>query len=127
MSRLSRIAFGIAASTLTLASAVQAHPRLTASNPASGAVVGHVSAIQLQFSETLVPAFSGGEVIMIGMPGVVHHRPTRMPARSSLGTDHRTLVLSTVRPLPTGTYRLNWHAVSTDTHRVAGALMFSVR
>ena len=127
MSRLSRFALGLTASTFVLSSAVQAHPRLTASNPASGAVVGHVSALQLQFSESLVPAFSGGEVIMMGMPGVVHHRPTRMLARTSVAADHRTLVLGTARPLPTGTYRLDWHAVSTDTHRVAGALTFSVR
>ena len=127
MSRLSQLALSLTASTLILAGAADAHPRLSSSNPASGAVVGHVSSLQLQFSETLVPAFSGGQVIMTGMPGVVRHRPTLMAARSSLGTDRHSIVLTTARPLPTGTYRLDWHAVSTDTHRVAGALVFTVR
>jgi methionine-rich copper-binding protein CopC len=126
MSNLSRLILGLAAGTLVVSPA-GAHPRLTAANPAPGAVVGHIGAVQLQFSERLVPAFSGGELIMTGMPGVIHHRPTPLPVRSAVASDGRTLVLTSAGRLPTGTYRLNWHAVSTDTHRVAGGFTFAVR
>ena len=127
MSHISRLNLGLAAVTLVLATAAEAHPRLAASNPAPGAVVGHISSVQLQFSERLVPAFSGGELFMTGMPGVAHHRLTPMRVRSAVANDGRTLVLTSPARLPTGTYRLNWHAVSTDTHRVAGGFTFAVR
>ena len=37
------------------------------------------------------------------------------------------LILRPAAPLSSGTYVVAWHAVSTDTHRVAGRYSFTVR
>lgn len=127
MSRFLNLALGLAVGTLVPMAAAEAHPRLTASNPAPGAVVGPIRSLRLQFSERLVPAFSGGELVMTGMPGMNGHRPMTVPVRKAVASDGRTLVLTSGAPLRAGSYRLNWHVVSTDTHRVAGGLSFTVR
>lgn len=40
--------------------------------------------------------------------------------------DKRQLVVPFIRPLPPGTYDVDWHAVSSDTHRVKGHFFFKV-
>jgi methionine-rich copper-binding protein CopC len=127
MSHFSRLGLGFAASTLFLSATVEAHPRLTASNPADGAVVRNVRSIQLQFSEALAPAFSGGELVMTGMPGMSGHQPMAVAVRSAVTNTGTRLVLTSVARLRPGTYRVNWHAVSRDTHRVTGGFGFEVR
>ena len=34
--------------------------------------------------------------------------------------DHKTLLLTLKAPLTAGTYKVDWHVVSTDTHRLKG-------
>jgi methionine-rich copper-binding protein CopC len=36
------------------------------------------------------------------------------------------LVVPIGEPLPSGNYRVQWHAVGEDTHRVKGSYSFSV-
>lgn len=127
MSRILTLALGVAASTMALGTAAEAHPRLTASTPADGAIVHNIRAITLQFSEQLVPAFTGGELTMNGMPGMAGHQPTTVAVRSAVTNHRRTLILTTPIPLRAGSYHLNWHAVSTDTHRVSGSMSFTVK
>lgn len=118
MARFSTWAMAMTAAGFALAGTAEAHPRLTASSPANGATVGSIGTIRLQFSETLVPAFSGGELATSGR---------KLALKSAVADKGRTLVLSSARPLAPGSYQLNWHAVSTDTHRVTGALSFKVK
>ena len=127
MSRISTLAFGVAAAAFALGTAAQAHPRLTGSTPANGAVVHNVRTIQLQFSEQLVSAFTGGELTMNGMPGMAGHQPMTVAVRSAVTNHGRTLILTTPIPLRAGSYHLKWHAVSTDTHRVSGGMSFTVK
>ena len=51
----------------------------------------------------------------------------RVPTKAAVARDGVTLVLSTARPLAAGTYRIDWHVVSADTHRVGGGYRFRVR
>jgi methionine-rich copper-binding protein CopC len=127
MSRFSNLALGFAAGTLLASAGAEAHPRLTASNPAAGAVARNVRSVRMQFSEALVPAFSGGELIMTGMPGMAARRPMPVAVRSVVANGGRTLVLTGTAPLRPGLYRVNWHVVSRDTHRMAGGFSFAVR
>lgn len=84
--------------------------------------------ISLTFNERLLAPMSGGEVLMTGQPGTRHHAPTKVAGfKASVGGGGKTLRLLSARPLTTGTYRINWHAVAADTHRVAGAFDFQVR
>ena len=104
-----------------------AHPKLLSANPAPNTVVAAPARVQLSFSETLVAQFSGGDLSMTEMPGMKMASPMRMAITASLAPDGKTLVLAPARPLSRGTYKLDWHAVSTDTHRVQGSYVFKVR
>ena|SRR5258706_13106735 len=104
------------------ATAASAHPRLQASNPAPGAVLKTAPKdIRLSFSEELVPAFTGLEVKMTGGKTV----PTGKAA--PVAGDRRKIAVPIGARLMPGTYNVAWHAVSVDTHRVAGTFSFKLR
>ncbi len=117
----------LAISALFLAAPALAHPRLVAATPAAEAVVPATRVVQLTFSEPLVAAFSGVAIEMTDMPGMKMKSPMKMPLQTSVGADGKTLVATLARPLPRGTYRIDWHVVSGDTHRVTGSYAFKVR
>ena len=118
----------IAATGLAIAVPALAHPRLVAADPVEGATVVKVSKVTLTFSEPLIAAMSGVDVVMTGMPGMAEHAAMKINGvRVSVGPDGKTLIASLARPLPTGSYEAGWHAVSTDTHRVTGKLTFTVK
>ena len=127
MARFSTIALGAAAFGLAVSSAASAHPKLTASTPANGAVVSNLRSLSLNFSEKLVPAFSGGKLVMTAMPGMQGHRPMAVPVEASVAGNGRTLMLTSKTRLQPGTYKLDWRVVSSDTHPVTGSLSFKVR
>ena len=105
-----------------------AHPKLTAASPAENATVVRPARIQLRFSESLMPKLSGGTLVMTAMPGMSGHQPMAINGvKSSIGADGKTLVLIPTSPLGAGTYQIEWHAVSRDTHRVSGKYSFTVR
>jgi copper resistance protein C len=105
-----------------------AHPKIVSAKPAEGATAGNVTQVSVTFSEPLMAAMSGMDLMMTGMPGMDHHQPMKMTGvKTSVAPDGVTLVAKLARPLPAGTYEADWHVVSTDTHRVAGKLTFSVK
>jgi methionine-rich copper-binding protein CopC len=119
-----------AAALLPLAGAAQAHPHLLSSTPAEGASTAPTNRIELHFSEPLVLRFTGADLTQTSM--MMNGRMTNMQMRVGALTtalapnDPKTLVLTAHANLSPGAYRLQWHAVSTDTHRVTGALTFTV-
>lgn len=119
-------ALTLAAATLS-ATAASAHPKLLSANPASNTVVTAPARLQLAFSEGLVAQFSGAELVMTEMPGMKMPSPMKMSIKASLTPDGKTLMLSLAKPLSRGTYKLDWHVVSTDTHRVQGSYAFKVK
>ncbi|CAM4003795.1 copper homeostasis periplasmic binding protein CopC [Bordetella tumulicola] len=104
----------------------QAHPKLISSDPQANAETVSPTKIELHFSETLVTQFSGAKLVMTGMPGMTHS-PMSVDANVSGGTDGKTMIITPAKPLVTGTYRVEWRAVSSDTHPVTGSLSFSVK
>ena len=104
-----------------------AHPKLVSADPAPNAIVAAPLRLQLAFSEGLVAQFSGADLLMTDMPGMKMSSPMKMTVQASLSADGKTLVLTLAKPLTRGTYRLNWHVVSTDTHRVQGYYLFKVK
>lgn len=120
------LALTLAAAALS-ATAASAHPKLLSANPAPNAVVTAPARLQLAFSEGLVAQFSGAELVMTDMPGMKMSSPMKMSVKASLAPDGKTLVLALAKPLSRGTYKLDWHVVSTDTHRVQGSYAFKVK
>lgn len=111
---------------LTLPSVAQAHARLVAATPAANATVARPTRLSLTFSEPVVAASSGIDLVMTGMPGMADHPP--MPIKGFATTATGPTIAATLpRPLPAGTYTLKWHAVTADQHRVEGTYTFTVR
>lgn len=106
---------------LALATQASAHAHLTASDPNPNAKVPAPKQLILQFSEKLNPKFSGLSVIMPQMHNMA------VPAKVAVSEDRLSLVAKPSQPLGAGVYRVNWHAVSADTHRMQGAYTFTVR
>jgi methionine-rich copper-binding protein CopC len=113
---------------LLVAGVAQAHPKLLSASPAANATVARTAKIELHFSEKLIPKFSGADLTMTGMPGMASHGPMKMKGlATAIGEDGKTLVLTTKTPLPAGDYKLDWHAVAGDSHRINGSYTFKVK
>ena len=113
---------------LALAGAAQAHPKLLASTPSANASVVKPGKIELKFSEALIGPMTGAELVMTGMPGMANHAPMKITGfTAAIGQDRKTLTLMLRRALTAGTYRVIWHAVAADTHRVQGTFTFTVK
>lgn len=125
---LSKIALSLAAAIAVAAPTVAtAHPKLVSASPAANASAKVVSRIVLKFSERLTPKLSGATLTMTGMPGMANHPDMKMTGVSAaVGSDGTTIILTSARPLPAGTYRVDWHVVGADTHRITGTHSFKV-
>ena len=102
-------------------SAAYAHPELQSAEPAAGAAITtSPTQIRITFNENVIPKFSGvevkdqtGKIIPTGKAAID-------PANKKL------LIVPVNEQLPPGDYKVEWHAVSDDTHRVKGSYSFSV-
>ena len=128
---------------IAVSGVAQAHPKLVSSTPAANATVTKPGKIELNFSEKLVGAMTGADLTMTAMPAMAsmpnmpsmasmpnmaHKMPMKMTGFTSvIGKDGKSLTLLMKHALPTGTYEVTYHAVSTDTHRITGKLTFSVK
>lgn len=113
-------------SGILLSSVAQAHPKLLSSTPSEGESGAAPSKIELHFSENLVTQFSGAKLIMTDMPGMPNS-PMGVKASIAGGNDPKTMVITPSSPLTTGTYKVEWRAVSSDTHPITGAVTFKVK
>lgn len=111
---------------LLLSSLVQAHPKLISSNPLQGSTSAAPSKIELHFSENLTTQFSGAKLIMTDMPGMPNS-PMGVKAGVSGSDDPKMMVITPAAPLTTGTYKVEWRAVSSDTHPITGNFSFNVK
>ncbi|MDR6848962.1 copper homeostasis periplasmic binding protein CopC [Sphingomonas sp. BE137] len=123
-----KTAFAVAmAASVFAATAVQAHPKLSSATPAADTVVAAPTKIQLVFSEALVAQFAGIDLTMTEMPGMKMGPMKMNGVKATLAPDGKTLVATLAKPLTAGTYKLDYHVVSTDTHRIQGGYTFKVK
>jgi methionine-rich copper-binding protein CopC len=102
-------------------SAACAHPDLQSAEPAAGAVMTtSPKQIRITFNESVIPQFSGVEVKDQTGKVISTGKAVTDPANRKL------LVVPLKEQLPPGEYRVEWHAVADDTHRVKGNYTFSV-
>ena len=113
-------------SGLLMSSLAQAHPKLLSSTPAEGMEGLTPARIELHFSENLVTQFSGAKLLMTEMPGMAH-APMPVKAKVSGGSDPKTMFILPTAPLTAGTYKVEWRAVSSDTHPITGNVTFKVK
>ena len=113
-------------SGLLVSTLAQAHPKLLSSTPAEGAEGASPDKIELHFSENLVTQFSGAKLLMTEMAGMAH-APMPVKAKVSGGSDPKTMFITPTAPLAAGTYKVEWRAVSSDTHPITGNVTFKVK
>lgn len=109
----------LGALTLAVAGPAYAHAKLTAAEPAANATVAAPRQIVLQFNEKMVGGFSGFELTSAG--------GEKVAVKTSLGKDGMSLIGVPARPLTKGVYKVAWHAVTADSHRMQGDFSFTVR
>ncbi|NVZ22268.1 copper homeostasis periplasmic binding protein CopC [Pseudomonas costantinii] len=105
---------------------VSAHPKLLSSVPAAGASGAPPAVIELRFSENLLTQFSGAKLTMTDMPGMPNS-PMPIKASVAASTDPKVMLIKPASALTVGTYRVDWRAVSSDTHPITGNVVFSVQ
>ena len=106
--------------TLLGASTVTAHAMLDHASPAVGSTVGHAPGqLSLWFTEPIEPAFS--RIVVRNAQGANVNN-----GKAHLGYGDRTELRIGLNPLPPGTYNVNWHVLSVDTHKTQGSFSFTV-
>jgi len=106
--------------TVGAAAPAPAHAFLDHASPAVGSAVPTApAAVTIWFTQGLEPAFSS--VTVTDATG----------QRVDLGNvqippDHAEQLQVGLKPLPPGTYRVNWHVVSVDTHPTQGSFTFQI-
>jgi methionine-rich copper-binding protein CopC len=102
-------------------SAAYAHPELQSAEPAAGgAMTTSPKQIRITFNENVIPQLSGVEVKDQTGKVIPTGKSATDPANKKL------LIVPVKEQLPAGDYKVEWHAVSDDTHRVKGNYSFSV-
>lgn len=100
--------------------AAYAHAFLDRASPAVGSEVsGSPPALSLTYTEPVEPFFSTVQVTDSAGSRVDEGKPTPMD-------DGRVLSVK-LKPLPPGTYAVEWHVTSVDTHKTEGHFIFSVK
>ncbi|UUL83817.1 copper homeostasis periplasmic binding protein CopC [Sphingomonas qomolangmaensis] len=127
MRMFSKLTLALALAGVAIAAPAVAHPKLVSATPAADASVKATTRIVLVFSEKLMAPLSGATLIMTGMPGMQNHPDMKMSGvTAKVGADGKSLELVSAKPLPAGSYRIDWHVVGGDTHRITGQHRFNV-
>jgi methionine-rich copper-binding protein CopC len=117
---ISKAAVGVIVASL-LGGTAYAHPQLQSADPAPGAATTtSPKQIRISFDENLIPKMSGVEVKDQTGKIIATGKAATDPANKKL------LVVPINEQLPPGDYKVEWHAVSDDTHRIKGSFSFSV-
>jgi len=107
--------------TSLLSGAAYAHPEFQSADPAPGAATtSSPKEIRITFNENVITKMSGVEVK--DQTGKIIATGKAIPDLAN----KKLLVVPVSEQLPQGDYKVEWHAVSDDTHRVKGSFSFSL-
>lgn len=119
--------FAAAVMAAGLGSAAQAETRLVSATPPANSTVAKPSSIQLRFSGKLMPKLSRVDLFMTAMSGHAHPPMKISGGKTSFSADGKTMIMRLAQPLSAGTYRVDYHGVSVDTHKAHGSYTFHVK
>ncbi|WPP01903.1 copper homeostasis periplasmic binding protein CopC [Pseudomonas sp. HR96] len=107
------------AASLACASAAMAHAHLQSQTPAADSSGPAPADLRLTFSEGVEANFTQVTVTEDGQPVTIKSLATD-PA------DKKILIVTPTQPLKPGAYKVQWHAVSVDTHKSEGGYSFTI-
>ncbi|KVX96084.1 copper resistance protein CopC [Burkholderia ubonensis] len=106
---------------VTVSTAAFAHARPAKADPAANAALAVApTAVTLDFTEPLEPAFSS--IIVVDGAG-----KTVSDGKASIEAANRKRMTEPLPALAAGGYTVKWVAVATDGHRTQGTYRFSVK
>ncbi len=101
----------------TFSVAAHAHASLTRASPAAASTVSAAPhEVTLTFTDTLEAAFS--KIAVTDTSGIEVTKARRKLAENTMSIS--------LKPLKGGVYKVNWWAVSTDTHKTEGSFTFQI-
>ncbi|MDF3936464.1 copper homeostasis periplasmic binding protein CopC [Pseudomonas citronellolis] len=102
------------------APAVFAHAHLKGEVPAADSTASAPKELRLTFSEGVEAKFT--KVSVTGADG----KAVKVAGIATAEGDAKVLLVTFEQPLPAGEYKVQWHAVSVDTHKSEGSYAFKV-
>jgi methionine-rich copper-binding protein CopC len=106
-------------SSLLAASSVFAHAHLKSATPAADSTAVAPKELRLVFSEGVEATFTKVSLSKDGAAVAIKSIATE-------SADKKTLIVTPAAPLAAGDYKVEWHAVSVDTHKSDGNYSFKV-
>ena len=113
--------FGAVAILLAGTVEAEAHAHLVTATPAAKATVASPASISIAFNETLEAKFSGFEITNAAGAKIAT-APVMLDPQGK-----KTLSAAQQAPLAPGSYKIAWHVVGGDGHKVEGAYDFTVK
>lgn len=110
--------------SLTVAANASAHAHLESQLPAAKSTVTSPKELRLQFSEGVEEKFTKVTITSTAKSGKNMVEP--VPAIATDPADKKTLIVTPAAPLAAGDYKVEWHAISVDTHKSEGSYSFTV-
>ncbi|WP_349969242.1 copper homeostasis periplasmic binding protein CopC [Pseudomonas caspiana] len=110
--------------SLTLASNASAHAHLDSQLPAADSIVSSPKELRLHFSEGVEEKFTKISITSTAKGGKTLVEP--VPDVATDPADRKVLIVTPAAPLAAGEYKVEWHAVSVDTHKSEGSYSFTV-
>lgn len=110
--------------SLTMAPNASAHAHLESQLPAADSTVSSPKELRLQFSEGVEEKFTKVSITSTAASGKTMIEP--VPGIATERADKKVLIVTPAAPLAAGEYKVDWHAVSVDTHKSEGSYSFSV-
>ena len=110
--------------SVSLSSLAFAHAHLESQLPVADSTVTAPKELRLRFSEGIEEKFTKVSITSTAPSG-----KTMVEAVPDIATDpadNKTLIVTPVAPLAAGQYKIEWHAVSVDTHKSEGSYSFTV-
>jgi methionine-rich copper-binding protein CopC len=121
-SRMRMLIAGLAFLTVAAFSVeADAHAKLLGTTPANGTAVAALTEIKLKFDEPVIYKLSGIDLSTKAGEKVAVGKMAADPA------DKATAVVAITAPLKAGAYKVHWHVVSDDSHKVEGNFTFEVK
>lgn len=118
----------LALGALALTTPALAQVTLVSSTPANNKAASKPMAVTLTFSDKIGANASSMDIVMLTMPGMKDHPPMKISGfTTSVSPDGKTLSAKLPRPLPLGTYVVNWKATGSDGAPASGKINFAVK
>jgi len=110
--------------SLTISSLASAHAHLESQLPAADSAVSSPKELRLKFSEGVEEKFTKISITSVAASGKNLVEP--VPGIATDPADKKILIVTPAAPLAAGEYKVEWHAVSVDTHKSEGSYSFTV-